>query len=437
MIEIHVLDTPSLGDRSYLVSDGEVAVAIDPQRDIDRVLDLARCGRGPDHPRRRDAHPQRLRDRRAGPRAPGRRGVPRRGRRRRRVRPAPGPRRRRDPHRAAAAAGAAHAGAHLHPPGLRARGRRPAGARGVHRWLAALRVDRPAGPPRAPAHRDARPAPARVGAPARRRPARRHPGVPDPRLRQLLLPRRRRTGRRRRSPRSAGPTRPCSRTRTRSSPGCSAGLDAFPAYYAHMAPLNAAGPAPVEPTLPERVDPAELRRRIRAGEWVVDLRRRAAFAAGHLPGVAQLRARRQLPDPPGLADPLGDAAVAGRALARPTSLRAVRELCRIGIDRAEAMTVGNPVEWGGGPIAAFQRVTFADLAAVRAGRPPAVRARRPACGGAAGRRARRDGARAAARAAGPARRAARRPDDLGALRGRLPGVDRGRPPGGRPAGTSS
>ncbi len=44
----------------------------------------------------------------------------------------------------------------------------------------------------------------------------------------------------------------------------------------------------------------------------------------------------------------------------------MRELCRIGIDRAEAMSVGNPLEWGGGPIAAFQRVTFGDLAAVRA-----------------------------------------------------------------------
>ncbi|MEO3936630.1 MBL fold metallo-hydrolase [Dermatophilaceae bacterium Soc4.6] len=36
-----VLDTPSLGDRSYLAHDGTVAVVIDPQRDIDRVLDLA------------------------------------------------------------------------------------------------------------------------------------------------------------------------------------------------------------------------------------------------------------------------------------------------------------------------------------------------------------------------------------------------------------
>lgn len=34
------LDTPSLGDRSYLVHDGKTALIIDPQRDIDRVNDL-------------------------------------------------------------------------------------------------------------------------------------------------------------------------------------------------------------------------------------------------------------------------------------------------------------------------------------------------------------------------------------------------------------
>jgi len=32
---------PTLGDRSYLVHDGEVALVVDPQRDIDRVLRLA------------------------------------------------------------------------------------------------------------------------------------------------------------------------------------------------------------------------------------------------------------------------------------------------------------------------------------------------------------------------------------------------------------
>ena len=30
------LETPTLGDRSYLVHDGEVAFVVDPQRDIDR-----------------------------------------------------------------------------------------------------------------------------------------------------------------------------------------------------------------------------------------------------------------------------------------------------------------------------------------------------------------------------------------------------------------
>ena len=41
MIHIETIETSSLGDRSYLAHDGEIAVVIDPQRDIDRVLDLA------------------------------------------------------------------------------------------------------------------------------------------------------------------------------------------------------------------------------------------------------------------------------------------------------------------------------------------------------------------------------------------------------------
>jgi hydroxyacylglutathione hydrolase len=63
-----------------------------------------------------------------------------------------------------------------------------------------------------------------------------------------------------------------------------AGLDAYPAYYAHMGPINRRGPAPVDLSPPTPVDPVELRRRLEAGEWVVDLRERTAFAAGHLPG---------------------------------------------------------------------------------------------------------------------------------------------------------
>jgi hydroxyacylglutathione hydrolase len=63
-----------------------------------------------------------------------------------------------------------------------------------------------------------------------------------------------------------------------------AGLDAFPAYYARMGPANQAGPDGPDLSSPALGDPAELRRRIEAGEWVVDLRTRTAFATGHLAG---------------------------------------------------------------------------------------------------------------------------------------------------------
>ena len=39
-ISVVPIETPTLGDRSYLVHDGEVAFVVDPQRDIDRVLAL-------------------------------------------------------------------------------------------------------------------------------------------------------------------------------------------------------------------------------------------------------------------------------------------------------------------------------------------------------------------------------------------------------------
>jgi hypothetical protein len=63
-----------------------------------------------------------------------------------------------------------------------------------------------------------------------------------------------------------------------------AGLNAYPAYYAHMAPANSAGPSGPDLSPPGKADPAGIRRRIEAGEWVVDLRSRAVFAAGHVPG---------------------------------------------------------------------------------------------------------------------------------------------------------
>ncbi|MFJ4167985.1 rhodanese-like domain-containing protein [Paenarthrobacter sp. NPDC089714] len=63
-----------------------------------------------------------------------------------------------------------------------------------------------------------------------------------------------------------------------------ANITAYPAYYAHMSPLNAAGPAAADLDVPESVEPSELARRLHDGEWVVDLRHRVAFAEDHLEG---------------------------------------------------------------------------------------------------------------------------------------------------------
>ena len=44
-MQVVTIETPSLGDRSYLVHDGTVALVVDPQRDVDRVLEAAEAAR--------------------------------------------------------------------------------------------------------------------------------------------------------------------------------------------------------------------------------------------------------------------------------------------------------------------------------------------------------------------------------------------------------
>src|SRR5450759_1697602 len=41
MVTIVPIETPTLGDRSYLAHDGQVGLVVDPERDIDRVLEVA------------------------------------------------------------------------------------------------------------------------------------------------------------------------------------------------------------------------------------------------------------------------------------------------------------------------------------------------------------------------------------------------------------
>lgn len=149
--------------------------------------------------------------------------------------------------------------------------------------------------------------------------------------------------------------------------GLLAGLDAWPAYYAHMAPANLAGPSAPDLSPPEPASPAALRRRIEAGEWVVDLRSRTAFAAGYLPGSLCFPLERSFATYLGWVIPWGTpVTLLGDS---PGHIReAQRELVRIGIDRPAGAATGRPEDWAGGrPLARLRRASFRDLAAVTGG----------------------------------------------------------------------
>ena len=142
------------------------------------------------------------------------------------------------------------------------------------------------------------------------------------------------------------------------------GLGDWPAYYAHMAPANAAGPGAPDLSPPAVADAAELRRRIEAGEWVVDLRHRTAFAAGHAPGTLSFGLDGSFATYLGWLIPWGTPlTLLGETPAQVAE--AQRELVRIGIDRPVAHATGGPQEWSDRPLASYPTATFADLAQVR------------------------------------------------------------------------
>ena len=152
-----------------------------------------------------------------------------------------------------------------------------------------------------------------------------------------------------------------------------AGLDAYPAYYAHMSPLNLAGPGAPELSVPASASAAELRRRIEAGEWVVDLRNRTAFAAGHVAGTLNVGLDGTFATYVGWLIPWGTPlTVLGET--KEQVAQAQRELVRIGIDRLAGAGVGDPLSWAGdGGLQGFGTATFADLReARRSAREPVV-----------------------------------------------------------------
>ena len=141
-----------------------------------------------------------------------------------------------------------------------------------------------------------------------------------------------------------------------------AGLDAYPAYYAHMGPANLAGPGGPDLSPPQRADAADIRRRIDSGEWVIDLRDRVAFSAGFVPGSYCFSLDGSFASYLGWILPW-ETPVTLLGETPEDVAQAQRELVRIGIDRPAAAATGKPEDWvGGRPLASLRRATFGELA---------------------------------------------------------------------------
>lgn len=142
------------------------------------------------------------------------------------------------------------------------------------------------------------------------------------------------------------------------------GLDAYPRYYAHMAPRNKVGPDGVDLSPALEADPVELSRRIHVGEWVVDLRSRTAYAKDHVLGTVNVE--------------VGNSFITYLAWIVPWNVpitlvgdtqeevsEAQRQMVRVGIDRPAAQALGGIDAFGEGLDRSSYRIaTLEDLAKV-------------------------------------------------------------------------
>ena len=136
-----------------------------------------------------------------------------------------------------------------------------------------------------------------------------------------------------------------------------AGLQPFPAYYAHMGPINLMGPEPMMVSELDVLDPSDLPDDAR----LVDIRPRAAFAAGHIPGSLGLEMSDQVAVWAGWLLPFDSPVVLVAERGQDVE-EAARQFGRIGFDNVLGVVYGVSgwVE-AGGSLASFETRTTDDL----------------------------------------------------------------------------
>ena len=135
----------------------------------------------------------------------------------------------------------------------------------------------------------------------------------------------------------------------------------YPSYYRHMAARNLAGAGALDLSAPPSYDGPELRTAIEAGAWAVDLRSRIAHAAGHLAGSIGVEYGPSFASYLGWVIPWETPVVLLSDREEPAVL-AQRDLARIGIDRPTGRCLGPLPHLPGAPETASYPVRgFADL----------------------------------------------------------------------------
>jgi len=137
-----------------------------------------------------------------------------------------------------------------------------------------------------------------------------------------------------------------------------AGLDAFPAYYKHMGPANHAGPGAIDLSELKRMSADEIITALTKGTYVVDLRHRDKWAASHLPGTLNFGVDGSFATYFGWIFPY-EKEVILLSDKKEDIATAQRELVRIGIDRPAGAYLGEEF----GTSASVESVTFNDVPA--------------------------------------------------------------------------
>lgn len=137
-----------------------------------------------------------------------------------------------------------------------------------------------------------------------------------------------------------------------------AGLDVYPKYFKRMGAANQQGPRPIDLSVLDPLDSADIQDAINSGAWVVDLRHRISWTTNHILGSISCGIDGSFASYLGWLYPLEKDLYLISDVANDVT-RAQRELVRIGIDRPTGSFVGQISNFV--VKNSIKRVTFSDI----------------------------------------------------------------------------